>query len=153
VTDFEGLRNNDRSKLGMKGRSIERSRNKINDHSARYTWSIKITSWKKMPVIYTDLCLGKFSKFTPSAARYLTALLWISRVGVPEMRLKDAYVTRHSVVHAKVVKGRVANSRLHVWRRLHTSPFTLIKSAHDITNIENRTHVTGDVFTSEITTK
>ena len=31
ATDFEGLRNNDRSKLGMKGRSIERTRNKINE--------------------------------------------------------------------------------------------------------------------------
>jgi hypothetical protein len=51
--------------------------------------------------------------------------------------------------HAKIVKGRVANSRLHVWRGLHRSPFTLIKRAHDITSIENRTHVTRVVFTSE----
>ena len=35
--DFEGLRKTDRSKLGMKERIIERTRNKINEHSALYT--------------------------------------------------------------------------------------------------------------------
>ena len=56
-----------------------------------------------MPVIYIDLRLGKFSKIPPSAARHLTARLWIARVGVPQMSLKNAYVTRHSVV--KVVQA------------------------------------------------
>jgi hypothetical protein len=69
------------------------------------------------------------------------------------MSLKDVYVTRHSVVRAKVVQVRVANSRLHVWRALHRNSFMLIKSTHNITNTENMTHVTRDVFTSETTTK
>jgi hypothetical protein len=43
ATDFEGVRNNDRSKLRMKGRSIEGTRNKINEQSARYTLSLKVT--------------------------------------------------------------------------------------------------------------
>ena len=94
---------------------------------------LNLTSWDKLPLIYTDLYLKKVlkKKIPPSAPNSLFAQLWIAWGEVPKISLKCAYVSRLVLAETKFVQGSVAHIWQHdVWRDMYRSAVNGTKTVY-----------------------